>query len=37
MPSLMSIFVLVIKAIKIRLESGVKGKFSERKRVVRTY
>ena len=33
MSSLMSIFVLVIKAIKTRLESRGKGKFSERKMV----
>jgi len=35
MPSLMSIFVLVIRDIKTRLESGGKGKFSERKKVLR--
>jgi len=37
MPSLMAIFVLVIKAIKTRLESGGKGKFSAKKRTLRRY
>ena len=30
MPSLMANFVLVIMPIKTRLESGAKGKFSEK-------